>query len=125
MGYDNISFFFLRIAANVLATSLSYLYNCSFQLGIFPNSLKIAKVLPIYESGEKAEIGNYRPNFVLSDISKLLEKLIFSRTTGFFEKHSIISKTQYRFRANHSTTHALLDVITSCFNNINDNYYTA
>ena len=89
-GYDNISSFFLRISANVLATPLSYLYNCSFQLGIFPDSLKIAKVLPIYKSGEKSEIGNYRPISILSTISKLLEKLIFSRTTAFFEKHSVI-----------------------------------
>ena len=37
-GYDNISSFFLRIAANVLATPLSFLFNCSFQLGIFPDS---------------------------------------------------------------------------------------
>ena len=54
-----------------------------------------------------------------------MEKLIFSRTTAFFEKHYINLPTQYGFRANHSTTHALLDVITSSFDNINDNCYTA
>ena len=93
----------------MLAAPLSYLYNCSFQLGIFLDSLKIAKVLPIYKSEEKPKIGNYRPISILSTISKILEKLIFSRTTAFFEKLSIILRTQYGFRANHLTTHALLD----------------
>ena len=112
-GYNNIFSYFLRIAANVLATPLSFLHNCSFQLGIFPDCLKIAKVLPIYKSGEKSEICNYCPISILSTIYKLLEKLIFSRTIAFFEKHFIILQTQYGFRANHSITHALLDVITS------------
>ena len=99
--------------------------DCSFQFGILPVSLKIAKVLPIYKFGEKSEIGNYRPIFILSTISKLLEKLIFSTTTAFFEKHSIILQNQYGFRASHSTTHELLDVIPSSFDNINDNNNTA
>ena len=126
LEYDNVSFYFRRIAADVLATPLSYLYSSSFQLGFFPDSLKIARVLSIYKSGEKSEIGSYRPISILSSNSKLLKKLIFSRTVQlFFEKHSISLQTQYRFRANHSITHALLDVITSSFDNINNNNYPA
>ena len=79
----------------------------------------------MYKSGEKSEIGNYRPISILSTISKLLKKLFFPRTAAFFEKHTIILQIQYEFRANHSTTHALLDVITSSFDNINYNNYTA
>ena len=33
--------------------------------------------------------------------------------------------TQYGFRANHSTSHALTDVLTSLYDNINDENYTA
>ena len=124
-GYDNISTYFLKIASKVLASPLSYLFNLSFQFGIFPDSLKIAKIIPIYKSGEKNDVSNYRPISILSPISKILEKLIHSRSTKFFEKNSVISSSQYGFRSNHSTHHALLDVLTSSYDNINHKKHTA
>ena len=57
--------------------------------------------------------------------SKIFEKLVHSRITAFLEKHSLLLPTQFGFRRNHSTTHALLDVVTSCYDNINDTNYTA
>ena len=50
-GYD-ISFF-LKSAKKVLVFPLAHLFNCSFKLGMFPQCLKIADVLPVYKSGEK------------------------------------------------------------------------
>ena len=43
----------------------------------------------------------------------------------FLDKHSIISLNQYGFRSFLSTTHAMLDVLTSTYDNINDNTITA
>ena len=43
----------------------------------------------------------------------------------FFNKHSALLPTQYGFRANHSTSQALTDVLTSLYDNINDKNYTA
>ena len=80
--YDNISFF-LKSAKKVPVFPLAHLFNCSFKLGIFPDCLKIAKVLPVYKSGEKSELCNDRPISILSSISKVLEKLIHIRSSTF------------------------------------------
>ena len=124
-GYDNISSFFLKSAKKVLVFPLAHLFNCSFKLGIFPGCLKVAKVLPVYKSGEKSELCNYRPISILSSISKVLEKLIHIRSSTFLNEHSILLPTQYGFRANQSTIHDLLDVITSSYDNINNSKFTA
>ena len=101
------------------------LFNYSFRYGIFPDCLKIAKVVPIFKKGDKNEINNYRPISLLSTFSKILEKLICKRMRKFLDKHSIISSNQYGFRSSFSTTHAMLDVLTSIYDNINDNTITA
>ena len=47
-----------------------------FSTGIFPDKLKLAKVLPFYKKGEKALLKNYRPISILPSISKFFEKVI-------------------------------------------------
>ena len=100
-GKDNISAYFLKMAAKVIAAPLAQLFNYTFLLGNFPASLKIAKIVPIYKSGDESDVSNYRPIFILSPISKILEKLIHVRSISFFNKHSVLLPTQYGFRANH------------------------
>ena len=73
---DNINPFFLRIGAVVLAPILSIYFQWSFDLGIFPQAFKTAKVIPIFKSSSREILGNYRPTALLSNLSKILEKLI-------------------------------------------------
>ena len=56
--------------------------------------------------------------------SKIFEKLIYTRLTKFWTKHKVLTTTQYGFQAKLSTTHALLDTLTSSFENIKDNLFT-
>ena len=56
--------------------------------------------------------------------TQVFEKLIYSRAEAFLNKHSLTVPTQYGFRAGHSTIHALTDVITSIYDNINNNQHT-
>ena len=58
-GADNINPFFLRIRAVVLAPILSIYFQWSFDLGIFPQAFKTAKVIPIFKSGSREILGNY------------------------------------------------------------------
>ena len=114
-GYDNIPVYIFK----VLATRLRMLFNYSFRYGVFPDCLKTAKVVPIFEKGDKYKINNYCPISLLSTFSKILEKLICKRMRKFLDKHSIISSNQYGFRSSLSTTHAMLDVLTSAYDNVN------
>ena len=123
-GFDNIPAYFVRSAAKILAYPLSVLVNQSFELGYFPSCLKTAKVIPLHKTGEKCLPTNYRPISILTCFSKIFERLIFTRLTNFFDKHSVISPTQYGFRKHHSTSHAILDIVTKTYDNINNNKYT-
>ena len=124
-GHDNISAYFLIVAAEVIAIPLTTLFNSAFKHCIFPSCLKIARVIPVFKSGEKTDLNNYRPISILSTFLKILEKLICDRTQSLLDEHSILLSTQYRFRLFHSTSHAMLDLLTSTYDNINDNKHTA
>ena len=73
--------------------------------------MKIAKVIPLYKKGDKLDVNNYRPISLLTTLSKILEKIIYKRTITFFKSHEILSNSQFGFRENHNTTHALLSLI--------------
>ena len=124
-GPEEISAKFVILAADILATPLKILFNYTFECGIFLDCFKTAKVIPIYKQGDKTEKGNYRPISILSTFSKILEKLIYNRTQSFLEKHSITLPTQYGFRPAYSTSHAMIDILTSTLDNINVNKNTA
>ena len=79
--------------------------NKAFSLEIFPDSLKIAKAVPIHKSEDKHNPSNYRPIFLLTCFTKIFEKLIFTRLDSFICKHSIVASTQYGFRRGRSTMH--------------------
>ena len=59
---------------------------------------------------EWALCGNYRPISLLSNISKLIEKLMYVRLYRFFNLHNTLLECQFGFRANHSTSHALISI---------------
>ena len=61
VGHDNISPYFLRVASNILAPALCYFIENAFRLSIFPKSCKIAKVTPLFKSGNSNNLTNYRP----------------------------------------------------------------
>lgn len=84
----------------------------------------MAKVIPIYKSGNKSEISNYRPISLLSVFSKIYEKVMYRRVTSFLNKNNILYKRQYGFRAAHSCEHALLDA-QNTLNNALDKKETA
>ena len=70
---------------------LTILINVSFAQGIFPDELKLARVVPIYKSGDEKEMGNYRPIFVLSFYSKIFENIEFlAPTHPLFERLNIL-----------------------------------
>ena len=51
---------------------------------------------------------------------KLLEKIVCSRLLNFLNKNDVLYKFQFGFRKNYSTSLALLDVLDTCYKNINE-----
>ena len=93
-----------------ISIPLSKIINLSFSTGIFPNYLKIAKVIPIHKEGSKLELTNYRPISLLSNIDKIFEKLLYKRVHGFLESNNVLYKQQFGFRKSYSTAQALLNI---------------
>lgn len=87
------------------------LINLSFTSGVFPDSLKLAKVTPVFKSEDKKSVSNYRPVSVLTAFSKIFERAMYNRIWTFINKNKIISDNQYGFRSKHSTYMAILNLI--------------
>ena len=104
-GYDDVSV--LKNNTTIISPILSKLVNKSFQTGVYPDCLKIAKVIPIFKGGKQTQPGNYRPISLLSNLDKIIEKLIYSRLISFLNKYNILNDNQYGFRQAHSTTLAV------------------
>ena len=78
----------------------------SFEKGIFPESLKRAKVTVFYKGGSRTDPANYRSISLLSVFSKIFEKAILSRLLSFLDAKDFLHDFQFGFRASHSTEHA-------------------
>ena len=74
-GWNNIPAKLLKPYIEEYIKPLTYIINKSFETGVFPDSLKLTKVIPIYKSDDKTLLSNYRPIYILNSFSKFLEKL--------------------------------------------------
>ena len=110
-GHDHVSNVLLKSLKNELIDPLTHILNSSFETGIFPAKLKIAKVLPIFKKGEESLLENYRPISILPSISKVFEKAICNQLNTYFKENNLYHNSQYGFRESHSTEHAVLEVI--------------
>ena len=113
---DDIDMKTIRCVAREIVKPFTHICNLSFQCGQFPSRMKMAKIIPLYKSGDKHCYNNYRPVSLLPQFSKILEKLFDKRIRKFIEKYNLLSDSQYGFRQNRSTSHALIDLIEEISN---------
>ena len=93
-----------------MALPLCKIVNNSFITGVFPDALKISKVIAIHKGGPSNDLNNYRPISLLSIFDKILEKAMHKRLYTFLQEHKILFKNKFGFRKNNSTTFALLKI---------------
>jgi hypothetical protein len=118
-GFDNISIKLIKPVISHIAAPLSAIFNKSLSCGIFPDLLKIARIIPVFKNGDCGDPKNYRPISVLPSFSKILEQIIYKRLMSFFTKHNVLHASQHGFRPRHNTITAIsdaLDSITSALN---------
>ena len=78
--------------SSVLSTSLllsflfffNTIFNSCLKNGLYPDKLKIARVIPFHKGGSNSELQNYRPISILSTFNKILETIIKQRLITFF-----------------------------------------
>ena len=78
---------------------------------MFPDDLKIAKIIPLYkgrESGSPFEYTNYRPISLLPSISKVLEKMVDFQLRNFLNYEDVLYSKQFGFKGLRGCDQALL-----------------
>ena len=120
LGPNSIPMRILKILSPLIFTPLSHIINESFQSGIFPEKMKLAKVIPLFKKGCSLTVSNYRPISLLSVFSKITEKIMYQRLYNFLTKYEILYNLQFGFRASHSINHALVS-LTEAIKNSLDN----
>ena len=120
VGPNSIPIKLLRIIGLSISPLLALLVNQSFQSGIFPDKLKIAKVISLFKKGNPELSSNYRPISLLPVFSKIFEKLMYRRLYKFLEIHKVLYSLQFGFQENHSIDHALVS-LTEAIRNTLDN----
>ena len=104
-GLDKVHPLLLSSAAPIIYSPLTFVINLSLKQDIFPDSLKVAKVIPNFKQGSRSLCNNYRPISVLSALSKIFERCILNQLIFRFNTGNILVSNQLGFRA------GLLDLV--------------
>ena len=94
-GIDKIHPLSLKTAALQIYRPLTLNFNLSINQGIFPDSMKLAKIVPVFKQGSRFACSNYRPISVLYSMSKIFERCIFNQLMFYFTNNNMISSKQY------------------------------
>ena len=122
-GPSSIPLKMLLIIPDLIILPLAHIINMSLLTGVYPDLLKIAKVIPIHKGGSTQDINNYRPISLLSIFDKIIEKLIHKRLYNFLESQNILYSNQFGFRKNNSTTNALIQITEMIKESIDNGKY--
>jgi hypothetical protein len=113
-GDDGISNRILKACGQYIGKPLAYIY-ISLKQGKFPDRLKYTVVVPVFKSGDRSQIVNYRPISLLPGFSKIFENLIYSRIMQHVQCHNILVSNQYSFRNGLPTDNAIFKLTESVF----------
>ena len=99
----------LKENSDILADFLHTSFNEFVKKSEFPSVLKQANITPVYKKGERKCENNYRPVSILSNVSKIFERIMFRQISNYMD--SFFSKYQCGFRKGYSTQQCLLSMI--------------
>ena len=124
VGFDEISINVVKQVFDVIQSPLCYIFNVSLKHGVFPDKLKIARVTPIFKTGDKFTLSNYRPISILPCFSKLLERVMYNRLYAYLTTNNILYEKQFGFQINHSTDHAIIQLVNEILHSFDENKFT-
>jgi len=71
---DGLDMTIVKRTIDCIIKPMTFICNLSIQSGVFPEKMKVAKVVPLFKNGDVHHFNNYRPVSLLSQFSKILEK---------------------------------------------------
>ena len=118
-GLDGIGPKLLKSCAVALCGPLHHLFNISLKNSQIPAEWRLHRITPIFKSGERTSVSNYRPISLLSTVSKVLECLVYNKVIDFLS--CSLSTSQFGFLRGRSTLQQLLIFLSSIFDNVDKN----
>ena len=116
-GEDLILNDFILNASHTVKILILIIFNNILTLEYFPSVWTVGSIVPIFKSGDKNNLNNYRGITILSCLGKLFTKILNRRLTAWAEQHNILDETQYGFRKHRSTVdcifiiHGLIELL--------------
>ena len=104
----------IKKTVDVISDPLVSIINLSLSSGVFPDKLKISKIIPIHKSDDASLVRpNYIPISILPGLSKVFERAVYNRIFQFLTDNNILFHHQLGFRPGHSTSHALINLVNN------------
>ena len=119
-GPDEVPTTIVKDVGDLVSKPLSMIFNSSLEKGIFPDIWKFARVTPIFKSGAKKDVYNYRPISVTSIFSRMLERIVHDQMFDFLLENNVITKNQSAFRKLYSTITSLICSTDHWYENIDN-----
>ena len=112
-----------KCVAPLISPVISFFFNESLKIGIYPRDLKTSRIVPIPKVNKAKSLTDYRPISTICVLSKIFEKMMYKRLYAFLQKNSILVPFQFGFRTGSSTSDALLKFLESAYDSINRGNY--
>lgn len=123
-GVDEVPTTIVKICIDTIVKPIAYVLNNSFKFGIFPESLKVALVKPVFKKGDVEKISNYRPISLLTAFSKIFEAVMSQRILSFFTSCLILNESQHSYLKGRSTQTALYQFVQGILAALESGEYT-
>ena len=114
----------LKHCASTLCHPLSEIFNLCFSSGTFQIKWKEAPVQPIPKKGKSTNKNDYRPISLLSNISKVMEKIITKRLQEFFDNNKILNNRNSGLKKGDSAVYRLLELTHDIYQGMEDRKHT-
>lgn len=124
-GYDDICDEIVKKCSLPIMEPLLHIVQSSFSDGVYPKTLKISKVIPLYKKGEATDVQNFRPVANISVFAKIIEFIMDKKVREYFYKFNLFSESQFGFLKGLSTSDAIVNFIHTIYEALEERSYVA
>lgn len=108
-GPDGISSKLIKNIHPFILSPLAHIINMIFKNGKLPHQWKESIITPVYKSGKRDSVGNYRPISIINNFAKIFEHSLKSRLTNYLNDKRVLTDRQFGFISGSNTENAVLD----------------